>query len=145
MTMDGLIAGPGTREPGPWPASATTLAVPAHPDFVASVRALVRSTAVLADLAFEDVEELQIAVNEAAALLLPIASPTDPTLTARLDVAPGRLQVRLAVTADAGTGVDRDSLAWLMLSTLAPGLDVDEEDGVHAIELARSRPEASSA
>ena len=139
--MDDLQTAAGAPQPGPWPATTTTVTVPAHADFVASIRALVRSTAVVADLAFEDVEELQIAVNEAAALLLPVVTPTEPTLSARLDVVPGQLQVRLSVAGRDGAGVDRGSLAWMMLSTLSPDLQVDEVDGVHAIALSRTRSE----
>jgi len=125
----------------------TTLCVPAHPDFVASVRAVVRSTAVVADLAMEDVEELQIAVNEAAALLLPLAGSTRGSgLSARLEVEPGRLCVRLWITgAQPGAAVDRGSLAWMMLSTLDPELQVVEAGDERAIEVSRARSGSSGA
>lgn len=131
--------------PGPWPSNTTTVSVPAHPDFVASIRSMVRSTAVVADLALEDVEELQIAVNEAAALLLPLTDPeSDALLSARLQVDPGRLSVRMSVAGRDGALIDRQSLAWMMLNTMYPDLQVTE-DREPGIEVSRARSDTPGA
>lgn len=121
-----------------WPSAVTDLAVPAHPDFVASVRALVRANAVLADLAVEDVEELQIAVGEAATLLLPLVDGSPALLAARLRVEHGSLQVGLRVRTSGGGVIDRGSLAWMMLSTLDPDVHVGEGPET-TIEISRAR------
>lgn len=131
---------PTIPETAAWPADTLTLGVPAHPDFVASIRSVVRSAAVTVDLAFEDVEELQIAVNEAAALLLPLADRKRGSLLhAKLQVAPGLLCVRLWVAGRLGASIDRTSLAWMMLTALDPELMVVEEDGQPTIEISRVR------
>lgn len=123
-----------------WPSDTITLSVPAHPDFVASIRAIVRSAAVASDLAFEDVEELQIAVNEAAALLLPLADLERSTLLhAHVQVAPALLCVRLSIGARPRAAIDRSSLAWMMLNALDDDLAVTEEGTTHTIEISRER------
>lgn len=124
----------------PWSSSHLRLEVPAHPDFVASVRALARSAAVLADLALEDAQEIQMAVAEAATLLLPLASADagqHPALCADLTVEPGSLAISLSIASDSGSSIDTDGLAWVMLSALDPGVRVTEEDGCVTIGLRR--------
>lgn len=123
----------------PWPSPHLLLEVPAHRDFVASIRALARSAAVLGDLALEDAQEIQAAVDEAATLLLPLA-PADagqPLLRADLTVEPGSLAVSLSIAAEPGSSIDTDGLAWVMLSALDPGVLVSAEDGRVTIDIRR--------
>jgi len=137
---DGLSLGSSDEllpPPQEWPASYTAVTVPAHPDFVASIRAMARATAVLADLSLDDVEELQIAVDEAAALLLPLADASGRWLRARFEVESGRLVTKLDMSCRAGRGVDRSGLAWMMLTAIDPGVVVTEDGGTVTITIVR--------
>jgi hypothetical protein len=123
-----------------WPAARTTLCVPAHPDFVASIRAMTRAMAVLADVALEDVEELQMAVDEAAILLLPLVDEAaDRCFNADFEVEPGRLRVVLSATCRPGSSVDRTGLSWAMLSAIDADAEVQAQGDELVVAVSRSR------
>jgi serine/threonine-protein kinase RsbW len=123
-----------------WPSGSVTLEVPAHEDFVAAIRGMTRSLAVLGDLAVDDVEELQMAIDEAATLLLPIVDPDhDGGLRTTFDVAPGTLRLTLTACCRPGETVDRDGLAWMMLTALDPGAAVTVQGPEISIAVGRSR------
>jgi len=126
--------------PGAWPSSATALDVPAHKDFVATIRAMTRSAAALSDLAVDDVEELQMAIDEAATLLLPLVDPDgDRRLVAEFQIEPADLCVTLRARARRGAEVDRSGLAWIMLTALDPEVVVASEGDDVSISIRRSR------
>lgn len=122
-----------------WPSSVAALEVPAHPDFVASVRAMTRAMAVLGDMTLDDLEELQMAVDEAAILLLPLVDREGrQTLRARFAVEDGGLRVTLGVQCRDGCAIDSDGLPWMMLAALDPDVSVTTEDdeisiGIHRL------------
>jgi len=123
-----------------WPASRTSLQVPAHPDFVAPIRAMTRAMAVLADVSLEDAEDLQMAVDEAAILLLPLVDDSvAATLTVDFEVEAGVVCLCLAADCRPGASVDRSGLPWAMLSALDPEVAVQSRDGRVAIEISRRR------
>jgi len=126
---------------GSWPSSSATVTVPAHPDFVASVRAMTRSMAVLADLALEDAEALQMAVDEAAILLLPVIDPEQQTMTAIFEVVEGAVQVVLSGASPEGSDIDRAGLPWMMLTAIDTDVDVrrDGQDLAIAVAISRRR------
>jgi serine/threonine-protein kinase RsbW len=122
----------------PWPSSGMTLEVPAHQDFVAAIRAMTRSAAVLSDLAIEDVQELQMAVDEAATLLLPLVDPgAGHGLRVHLEVAPAELGITIGACCRAGSAVDQTGLAWIMLSALVPEVEVARDGADIAIAIHR--------
>lgn len=134
-----------------WTLAPIDVAVPAHRDFVAAIRAVARSSAALADLAVDDVEELQLAVDEAATLLLPLVEPgEDGRLAARFEVAERRVGVRLSAACRPGAEVDTAGLPWIMLLGLDPEVEVTREDHddpartVLAIAVARTRSDAEA-
>ncbi|CAN5260517.1 MAG: hypothetical protein ACSLEW_06350 [Nocardioides sp.] len=120
------------------------MTVPAHRDFVASIRAIARSSAVLADLSLDDVEELQIAVDEAATLLLPLVDPDAKWLTARFDIERGAVTIGLSLHCRAGQTLDRSGLAWLMLTAIDPNLVVLEDGGVVTVTISHARSDATT-
>ena len=133
------MVSPGSN---PWPSARTHVQVPAHPDFVASVRAMTRSMAILADVSFDDVEELQMAVDEAAILLLPLVDEAgEATLSADFEVGSGCVAVVVSVAGRPGVTVDRTGLPWVMLSAIDPEAEVRSDDGVLAIAISRRREE----
>lgn len=123
-----------------WTLAPIDVAVPAHRDFVTAVRAVARSAAVLCDLAVDDVEDVQLAVDEAATLLLPLVEQEDGAeLRARFEVADRLLRVRLSARCRAGAEVDTSGLPWIMLTGLDPSVEVARDDAVLAIAVTRSR------
>jgi len=123
-----------------WDVATIKIEVPALPDFVAPLRSATRSASALADLAVDDIEELQIAVDEAATLLLPLVDPRGPRmLEARFQIGDGEVQISLAVYAVAGADVDRTGMAWIMLSALDPSVDVRSESDCVTIVITRVR------
>lgn len=127
----------GRPDAGQWPHNVATITVPAHRDFVGAIRALARSSAVLADLCLEDVEELQLAVDEAATLILPLVDPEATWLRARFEVGPRRLVTILDLKCRESGQVDRHGLAWVMLTAIDPGVVVHEENGHVSVEIVR--------
>lgn len=118
--------------------------IPALPEFVTTVRAVTRSASALADLAVNDVEELQIAVDEAATLLLPLIDPSGPRrLDARFVVETGSLRVTLCAVCPPGSAIDRSGMAWIMLTGLDPEVEVRTEGAELSIAIGRQRSDNS--
>ena len=103
-------------------AATVEITVPAHPALVATIRSVARAAALLADLPFGDIEELQIAVDEAAILLLPLVTTkiAEPRLTARFEIGAGRVQVAIEAPCREGARVDIAGMAWMVLTGLDP-------------------------
>jgi hypothetical protein len=112
------------------------LAVPPRPEFFATVRAVARSVSALADLVVSDVEELQIAVGEAALLLARIAAEGEP-LEVIARIAPGSVSVTLSARCADGAAIDTSGMAWLMLTGLVPDLHVTRENETTSIAIER--------
>jgi len=125
----------------PWPSSVLATEVPAHEDFVASLRAMTRAAAALADVAVDHVEDLQMAVDEAATVLLPLVAPDgDRRLRATFEVGTAGLAIELRARCRPGGRVDRSGLAWMMLTALDSEVTVVERDGEVAITVGRAGP-----
>ena len=76
------------------------LRVPASGAYVSVLRTATAGLAARLDFTLDDIEDLRIAVDEACAVLLPLAD-ADARLTARFDLEPGSLQVAVSVPSDA--------------------------------------------
>ena len=101
----------------PRPGERTTLKVPARSAYLGLVRTLVASIAAAADFSVDDIEDLRMAADEAAALLMSGAHP-EALLTVAVDMVETGLAI--VVTApSAGVTISTDSFAWTVLSTLA--------------------------
>jgi len=115
--------------------------VPADGAYVATLRLTAASLGARCDLTVDDIEDLRLAVDEACALLLPLAS-AGSTLDARFELARGCLVVEAAVASQAGTP-DRSGFAWSVLSALASEVDVADSEGQLAITVTKRRETAS--
>jgi serine/threonine-protein kinase RsbW len=105
---------------------------------------MTRAAAALADLAVDDVEDLQMAIDEAATVLLPLVAPDgDRRLRATFEVGTSGLSIELRARCRAGERVDRSGLAWMMLTALDAEVDVVESDDEVAIAVGRARPGAA--
>jgi serine/threonine-protein kinase RsbW len=96
-----------------------TVTVPARPDFVRLLRAVVASIGARLDLTYDRIDDLRMVVDEASAQLLRV-----PSRNLTMKVAPGERMVIL-VQADGSADGEwpppgfEDTLAWRVLSGLA--------------------------
>lgn len=113
-----------------------TLGLPAHPESIALVRAMVAGVASRLALRYDAVDDLRIAAAEASALLL-TEGPAGARL--RVDLQPSDADLRLTIWvqgSDASHDLDaREGLAWRVIEGLADEARVTEVDGSPAIEL----------
>ena len=96
-----------------------TVTIPARPDFVRLLRAVVASVGARLDLTYDRIDDLRMVVDEASAQLLRL-----PSRSLTMRVTPGERMV-ITVLTDASPngswppGDLEDSLAWRVLSGLA--------------------------
>jgi hypothetical protein len=127
-----------------------SLSVPAKPDFLHVVRAVVSGVGARQGLTYDAINELCLAASEAAAYLLGL-TPAD-------GAAPGgRLSVRMRADSDIDVTVMTDAsvptwpppaqrtLAWRILAGLVDDVSFVVEEGCPAIRLVLSGPARESA
>jgi serine/threonine-protein kinase RsbW len=119
---------------------AVELSVPADSVFVSVLRTVTASLAARRDFTIEEIDDLRIAVDEAGALLLPLAAPTSQ-LTAHFS-GPGDLLeivVSISPVGEAGAGIDQTSFAWLVLAALADEVSTSASPGQLSVALRKRR------
>ncbi|HLI57846.1 MAG TPA: hypothetical protein VKY26_12545 [Actinomycetota bacterium] len=121
-----------------------SLAVPAKPEYLHVVRAVVSGMAARQGLTFEDIQDLCLAANEAAGYLLALPGEAH-RLGLRMRSGEG---LELVVSTDApATGWPpqlKDSLAWRILSNLVPDVTFSVQDQSPVIRLMVQHPDGSS-
>ena len=120
-----------------------TLRVPANSAFVVLIRAAVSAMCARLDFTIDRIDDVKLAVDEAAALLLGDAPP-DADLDVRFTPdAPDGMRVEMTAPTVHGRSLERDSFTWTVLTAL-----VDEvvatvsADRILTISLAVHRSEA---
>jgi serine/threonine-protein kinase RsbW len=136
--MSGADQGPQSGPDG----DAVEVRIPADVAYVSTLRLTAASLAARCDLTIDDIEDLRLAVDEACALLLPLAAEKS-TLDARFELHGGRLSVETSVATEAAAEPDRSGFAWTVLGALASSIDVRKEDGRLAIVVTKDREAAS--
>ncbi|MGH8775990.1 MAG: anti-sigma regulatory factor [Jiangellaceae bacterium] len=114
------------------------LRVPASSAYLAVLRTAAAGLAARLDFTLDDIEDLRIAVDEACALLLPLAA-TDARLTCRFDLEPGRLQVAVSVPSTTLEPPRSDTFAWTVLTALAGDVDATIDGGRVTLTLRKQR------
>jgi serine/threonine-protein kinase RsbW len=114
-----------------------SLALPADPTSISIVRAVVASVASRLALTYEAVDDLRIAVAEAATMLLTRDERADRL---HVELFPGEDDLRLMVWVEGAAGVELqaspgDSLAWRVIEGLADEAAETDVDGCPAVEL----------
>ncbi len=117
------------------------LQVPAASAFVAILRSVTAGLAARCDLTLDEIEDLRIAVDEACALLLPLAR-TGADLTTVFTLRPGELAFSASVAARPGAVLRRDGFGWTVLAALATEVATDEQPDAIAISLTKRREAA---
>lgn len=111
-----------------------TLTIPADPAYVGLLRSACAHVAVTADLTIEEIEDLRIAVSEAATLLIAHSEQ----LTCTFSATPGEVKVLCSAVTDHALEIDHDDLAWVLLSSLATATPIQDHTNV-TIELVKAR------
>lgn len=111
---------------------------PADGAYVAILRSVTAGLAARSQLTVDDIEDLRIAVDEACAMLLPLAAP-DAELTARFVLRPGRVEFVATLPAEPGAEPDRSGFAWTVLRALADDAQVSADNGQLSIALTKQR------
>ena len=110
------------------PPEVVSAEVPATPDFVQVLRNVAAGVAARADMPIDQIEEIRLAVTEAASLLLTEALGTTIRMSIRRDA--DLLDVELS--SDGATGAWRkdpieSSWAWIVVSGLTDEVRLDRE------------------
>lgn len=127
------------------PGSAVVVSVPARPDFVHVLTSVTASVAARMDLPYDDIDDLRLAVDEASAQLLVVASDGS-ALTLRIIPTEDVLELVVAINA---TSVDwpppepEESLAWRLMSALADEARFERSDHGPALRLTKRIPRST--
>ena len=118
------------------PASEITVRVPAVPDYVSIARHVVAAVASRAGASVDDVADLRLIVDEAAARLLS-GSEGATSLTVVLSSSDATIEITASVD---GTSIGRSgsALGWRILSTLADQVEEGGEGSPPSIRVVRS-------
>jgi serine/threonine-protein kinase RsbW len=120
------------------PGDHVELRVPATSAYLAVLRTAAAGLAARLDFTLDDIEDLRIAVDEACALLLPLAA-ADTQLTCRFDLLGTVLQVAVSVPSEAAEPPQPGSFAWTVLSAIAGEVEAVSSDGSVTLTLRKSR------
>lgn len=105
---------------------AVTVTIPANPVFVGLLRSACAHVAAVADLTLDEIEDLRIAVSEAATLLIPYTEELVCTLIAE----PHQVTVECNAITDENLAIDRNDFSWVLLSSLAKAEPAQEGNSV---------------
>lgn len=125
--------------------SEVTVTVPARPEFVHVLRSVVATVAARADLTYDEIDDLRLAVDEACAQLLTIPAPAETLALHLTPIEDGGLVVVVTTDADHPSwppaGAER-TLTWQVLSALADEARFEDVEGHPALRLTKRRQPA---
>jgi serine/threonine-protein kinase RsbW len=98
--------------------------VPAVRRYVSPLRSLTTTLAAQCELTVDQIEDMQIAIDEVCALLLPHVDRSRPWLDVRFHLVDGHFVACVAVATPAPVQIDRTALAWTVLSALSDDVEV---------------------
>lgn len=110
------------------------LRLPADGAYAAVLRTLTAGLAARLDFTMDDIEDLRIAVSEAAAMVLDEADE-GAVLDCRFRLTPGELMLTISTEAESPTPPDYESFGWQVLATLAAEAAIDTAPGSYAVRL----------
>jgi serine/threonine-protein kinase RsbW len=115
------------------------LSVPANGTYLAVLRTATAGLAARLQLGLDEIEDLRIAVDEACAILLPMAAP-GADVTCKFGVTPSALSIDVSVPLRAGqTLPGTESFSWQVLTALAGQVAAISTEGVAVIQLTKKR------
>jgi len=110
------------------------LRLPADGAFASVLRTLTAGLAARLDFTIDDIEDLRIAVSEAAAMVLDEADE-GADLDCRFHLGSDRLTLLIGTTATAPSSPDYESFGWQVLATLAEEASIESVPGTYAVRL----------
>ncbi len=110
------------------------LRLPADGAYAAVLRTLAAGLAARVDFTMDDIEDLRIAVSEAAAMVLDEAAEGS-VLDCRFRLLPGELGITISSSATAPEAPDYESFGWQVLATLAAEAAIDATADSYAVRL----------
>jgi serine/threonine-protein kinase RsbW len=119
------------------------LRVPASSAFIAVLRSVTAGLAARCDLTLDDIEDLRIAVDEACALLVPVAE-AGAVLATSFTLEPGELAITVQVPVRTGAELSRTGFGWTVLEALVSEVRTDESADTMTITLTKRRQPAAS-
>lgn len=115
------------------------LEVPADTTYLGVLRTATAGLAARLQMTLDEIEDLRIAVDEACAILVPLATP-HADVTCRFTVTPEALRVEVSVPAvDVGRLPGNNSFSWQVLTALAGEVTAGGHDGHATICLTKRR------
>lgn len=128
------------------PPHEVVLDLPADTRYVSTLRLVASSLGAQSELTIDTIEDLRLAVDEAAALLAPHAAPGS-SLRTTFHIRSHRLEATLAVTPvpgdDAEQTIDRTGFAWTLLTALTEGIEVTTSAGSLGLQLSVRRADGA--
>jgi serine/threonine-protein kinase RsbW len=116
-----------------------TLRVPALRRYVAALRSLTTALAAQCDLTVDEIEDVQMSIDEACALLLPHVERSRPWLDVTFHLVEARFAARVEITTSEAVQLDRDNLSWTVLTALVDEADVLTDGRSLGISFAKVR------
>jgi serine/threonine-protein kinase RsbW len=116
-----------------------TVRVPALRRYVSAVRSLTTALAAQCDLTVDEIEDIQMSVDEACALLLPHVERSRPWLDVKFHLVGSRFTAQVEVATTEAVQLDRTSLSWTVLSALCDEADIIADGRSLAIEFTKLR------
>jgi len=119
-----------------------SIQIPARPEFVPVLRSVIASVASRMDLSFDGIDDLRLAVDEAAGHLLRL-DRTATTLELRIEPGADRIEVTSAIDATPSVWPPEDAehtLTWQVLTGLTDEASFDEVGGRPAITFVKRTP-----
>jgi serine/threonine-protein kinase RsbW len=113
--------------------------VPAQRRYVGAVRNMATALAAQCELTLDQIEDVQLAVDEVCALLLPTADPSHGWLEVTFQLVEGRFAALAQVNVAGSARLDRTGLAWSVLEALGDDLEVTTHGRTLAISFAKER------
>lgn len=110
------------------------LRLPADGAYASVLRTLTAGLAARLDFTMDDIEDLRIAVSEAAAMVLDEAAE-GTMLDCRFRLTPGELGISISAVAKAPAAPDYESFGWQVLATLAAEAAIDATADSYAVRL----------
>jgi serine/threonine-protein kinase RsbW len=112
--------------------------VPASGAYLAVLRTATASLAARLGFTLDEIEDLRIAVDEACALLLPLAVPSS-SIDCRFELHDDALSIDVSVPAERFDLPGRETFSWTVLSALAGDVNSSTQDGRASITLRKRR------
>lgn len=122
----------------PLSAEQVQLRVPATGAYLSVLRTAAAGLAARLEFTVDDIEDLRIAVDEACAMVLPLAADGSQ-LDARFVLRPHDLEVVVSVPSAVTEPPRQNTFAWTVLRALTDEIDVTAADGQLTLTLRKRR------